>query len=185
MTIIRHSAILLAAAAFLVGPIAGCSKTETATGEKPSASTEKSDAAASEVSISDQWVKAADTGMTGMFGILKNAGSKEAVVVSATSPAAGAVELHEVVGEPGSATMRPKAGGLIIPAGGTHVLAPGGDHIMLMDLKQPLKAGSDVEVTLTLADGTTVPVSAQVRDYAGAAESYEPAGAEHAGGHGG
>jgi copper(I)-binding protein len=179
----RPSAVLLAAA-LLVGPIAACSKTETATSEKPVVSTAESDAAASGVSIVDQWAKAAETGMTGMFGTLKNVGSKEATVVSATSPAAGRVELHEVVGEPGSATMRPKTGGFVIPAGGTHVLAPGGDHIMLMELKGPLKAGSDVEVTLTLADGTTVPVAAQVRDFAGAAENYEPAGAERAGGHG-
>jgi hypothetical protein len=39
-----------------------------------------------------------------------------------------------------------------------------------------------VEVTLTFADGTTLPFSAQVRDYSGADEKYEPT--EHAGGHG-
>jgi copper(I)-binding protein len=47
---------------------------------------------------------------------------------------------------------------------------------MLMDLKKPLKIGSDVEVTLTFADGKTLPFTAQVRDYSGAEENYEPAG---------
>lgn len=166
-------AVLLAAASLLAGPVAGCSKTQTA--EKPAANVNG-------VAISDQWAKAAETGMTGVFGTLKNAGAAEATVVSATSPSAGRVELHEVVGQPGSTVMRPKEGGFAIPAGGTHVLAPGGDHLMLMDLKGPLRAGSEIEVTLTLADGAEVPFTAQVRDFAGAGESYQPSG--HAGGHG-
>ena len=166
-------AVLVAAASLLAGPVAGCSKTQTA---------EKSAEKASGVTISDQWAKAAETGMTGVFGTLTNTGSAEATVVSATSPSAGRVELHEVVGQPGSTMMRPKQGGFAIPAGGTHVLAPGGDHLMLMDLKGPLKAGSEIEVTLTLADGSAVPFTAQVRDFAGAGENYQPS--EHAGGHG-
>ena len=165
----------LIAASLLASPLVACSKPETA-------ATENRDPSASVVTVADQWVKAAETGMTGLFGTLKNSGTEEMTVISAASPAAGMVELHEVVGPAGSTTMRPKTGGLAIPAGGSHVLAPGGDHIMLMDLKKPLKVGSDVEVTLTFADGTTLPFSAQVRDYSGAEENYQPA--EHAGGHG-
>lgn len=150
--------------------MAACSKTETAGTQT---TTEAMGAVA--VSVSDQWVKAADTGMTGLFGTLRNSGDQDMTVVSAVSPAAGMVELHEVVGQPGSGTMRPKDGGFVIPAGGSHLLAPGADHIMLMDLKAPLKVGSDVEVTLTFADGTSLPFTAQVRDYSGAEEKYEPA----------
>lgn len=155
----------IAAASLVVGPIGACSKAETA-------GTQTTGAAA--VTVSDQWVKAADKGMTGVFGTLRNSGEKDMTVVSVASPTAGMVELHEVVGQPGSGTMRPKDGGFVIPAGGSHPLAPGGDHIMLMDLKAPLKAGSDVEVTLTFADGTSLPFTAQVRDYSGAEEKYEP-----------
>jgi copper(I)-binding protein len=161
------------AASLMAGSLAACSRSETAVTENQGASL---------VTVGDQWVKAAETGMTGVFGTLTNSGTTEMTVVSAVSPAAGRVELHEVVGAPGSATMRPKEGGLAIPAGGSRVLAPGGDHIMLMDLKRPLKIGSDVEVTLTFADGKTLPFTAQVRDYSGAEENYEPAG--HAGGNG-
>ena len=121
--------------------------------------------------------------MTAMFGTLKNSGAKEITVVSASSPAAGQVELHEVVGQPGSTTMRPKEDGFVIPAGGSHVLAPGGDHIMLMDLKGPLQAGADVEVTLSFNDGSSLPFTAQVRDFQGAAENYQPGG-HSAGSHG-
>ena len=151
----------------------GCSATDTAT--KPAE--HKGGKAAEMVTMTDQWVKAAPGGMTGVFGTLTNSGGHEVSVVSATSPAAGRTELHEVVGNPGeSSTMRPKEGGFAIPAGGTHVLAPGADHLMLMDLKGPLRAGADVEVTLTFDDGTTLPFTAQVRDFAGAQEKYEPAG---------
>jgi copper(I)-binding protein len=175
MTILTRFAAPLVAASLMAGSVAACSQPERA-------ASENRDQGASVVTVGDQWVKAAQTGMTGLFGTLKNSGTREVTVVSAASPVAGRVELHEVAGPPGSTTMRPKSGGLAIPAGGSHVLAPGGDHIMLMDLKTPLKVGSDVEVTLTFADGTTLPFSAQVRDYSGADEKYEPT--EHAGGHG-
>ena len=157
-------------------PLAGCSKTETA----PKAS-DASDAA-KVVTIGDQWVKAADSGMTGVFGTLKNSGKDEVTVVSATSPAAGRTELHEVAGTPGSMTMRPKEGGFTIPAGGSHALAPGADHLMLMDLKAPLPVGTDVEITLTFKDGSTLPFTAQVRTFPGADENYQPG--PHAGQHG-
>jgi copper(I)-binding protein len=68
--------------------------------------------------------------------------------------------------------MRPKAGGVTIPAGGTHDLVPGGDHLMLMDLTTPLRPGADVSLTLAFADGSTLPVIAQVREFAGAKEQY-------------
>lgn len=78
-----------------------------------------------------------------------------------------------VAGAGGGNTMRPKAGGLVVPAGGTHDLAPGGDHLMLMDLTEPLRAGADVELTVVFDDGSTMPVTAQVRDFAGADEEYD------------
>lgn len=174
---VSHVAALLAAA-LLAGSVAGCSPRT----ESPSTAGAADSAAA--VTVSDQWVKAADTGMTGVFGTLKNSGATDVSVVSASSPAAGKVELHEVVGQPGSTTMQPKAGGFTIPAGGTHVLAPGGDHIMLMDLIRPLRAGDDVEITLALADGSASAFTAQVREFAGAGENYQPGGGHPAGDHG-
>ncbi|WP_313674301.1 copper chaperone PCu(A)C [Mycolicibacterium sp.] len=161
-------------AGLLLAALPACSKTEM--------TTEARDQGAGVVSVSDQWAKAASTGMTGLFGTLKNSGATDVTVVSAASPSAGQVELHEVVGQQGSAAMQPKEGGFRIPAGGTHVLAPGGDHLMLMNLTAPLTVGSQVEVTLTFADGTSLPFAAQVRDFSGAGETYQPSG--HAGGHG-
>ncbi|MGV9799021.1 copper chaperone PCu(A)C [Mycobacterium sp. NPDC003449] len=130
---------------------------------------------ATTVSIADQWVSAADTGMTAVFGTFQNSGHHDAHIVSANSPAAGMVELHEVVADSaGSKTMRPKPGGFTIPADGSHELAPGGDHLMLMDLRTALAPGADVEVTVVFEDGSTLPVTAQVRDAAGGDENYQP-----------
>lgn len=131
----------------------------------------KDDPMASHVTIRDQWSNAADMGMVAVFGTLTNDGDREVRIVSGTSPAARRVEMHQVVGN----VMQPIAGGLVIPAGTSHELRPGGDHVMLMDLTQPLQPGADVTVTLTFEDGSTLPVTAQVRDFPGAGEVYRPA----------
>ncbi|KUI18615.1 hypothetical protein AU193_18480 [Mycobacterium sp. GA-1285] len=109
-----------------------------------------------------------------LVAVLTNAGHHDARIVAARSDVAGRVEVHEVAADAGTRTMRPKEGGLVIPAGGSHALAPGGDHLMLMDLKEPLLTGSEVTLTVEFDDGSTLPVTAQVRDFAGANEDYEP-----------
>ncbi|WP_395310189.1 copper chaperone PCu(A)C [Mycobacterium sp. AMU20-3851] len=134
---------------------------------------------AAEVSWEDQWASAGDGEMAAVFGTLVNNGEREARVVSGSSPAAGMVEVHEVTGAAGAKMMRPKEGGIILPAGGSHELVPGGDHLMLMDLTEPLSAGSDIELTVQFEDGSTLPVTVQIRDFAGADENYQPAHQGH------
>ncbi|GED96528.1 copper chaperone PCu(A)C [Gordonia crocea] len=127
---------------------------------------------AAPLTITDQWVKAAPSGMTAAFGTLTNNGTQTVRVVSASSPSAGRTEIHEVVPVAGAMQMRPKQGGLAIPPGGTATLKPGGDHIMLFDLPKPVTAGQNVSITLVLGDGTSVDFTAQARDFPGANESY-------------
>ncbi|MEO6988311.1 MAG: copper chaperone PCu(A)C [Aquihabitans sp.] len=55
---------------------------------------------------------------------------------------------------------------IVIPAGDTVVFEPGGYHIMLMDLVEPLKTGDTFEVTLTFANGGDMVVEVEVRDSA-------------------
>ena len=132
---------------------------------------------AASVAFSDQWASASDMGMAAVFGTLSNTGHHAAHIVSGTSPSAGRVELHEVVPDgSGAKAMQPKAGGFAIPAGGSHELTPGGDHLMLMDLTAPLQPGADVSVTVVFDDGSTLPITAQVRDFAGGNEEYRPSG---------
>lgn len=140
-----------------------------------SSSDHHEEAMASTVTFRNQWASSAETGMSAVFGTFANTGHHDAVIVSGNSPLAGRVEVHEVVPDAaGVKTMRPKAGGLTVPAGATRELIPGGDHLMLMDLKQPLEPGADVALTVVFDDGSTLPVTAQVRDFAGANEAYTP-----------
>ncbi|MGV0716281.1 copper chaperone PCu(A)C [Mycolicibacterium sp. XJ662] len=128
------------------------------------------------VTIADQWASAADAGMAAVFGTFTNTGHHDAHIVAGDSPAAARVELHEVTADAtGAKTMREKDGGFVVPAGGTRDLVPGGDHLMLMDLREPLHPGADVEVTVVFEDGSTLPITAQIRDFAGADEDYAPA----------
>ncbi len=154
----RRLGVALIAATALTGLLAGC-----ANDAKP----------ASELTISEQWVKAAPTGMTAAFGVLTNKGSKPIHIVAASSPAAGRTEIHEVVPVNGAMKMQQKPGGLVVPAGRSITLKPGGDHIMLFDLPKPITAGQDVTVTLKLEDGSTIDFTAQARDFPGANEKYQ------------
>lgn len=132
------------------------------------------------VTLNDQWASAADAGMAAMFGTFSNIGHNDADIVAGHSPAAGRVEIHEVVAdEGGTKTMRPKSGGLTVPAEGTHELVPGGDHLMLMDLRQPLRPGAEVTLTVVFEDGSALPVTAQIRDFAGGHEDYQPGSQSH------
>jgi copper(I)-binding protein len=126
------------------------------------------------VTVRDAWAKIADKGRSAVFGTLVNSSGRELTVVSATSSVSPVVELHEVATVDGKMVMQPKAGGFVIPANGTHELAPGGDHLMLMNVTTPVKAGEAVEVTLTLSDGSTVEFVAVGKAFAGGNESYAP-----------
>jgi len=124
------------------------------------------------LTVTDAWVKAADGGMTAVYGTL-TATSAPVTVASASSPVSGRTELHEVVESGGAMVMRQKEGGFVVQPGSPHTLAPGGDHIMLMDLTAPVRAGDQVEVTLTLGDGSTVAFTALAKEVSAGEEKYE------------
>lgn len=165
----RHWAALVTAATLaLAGATAGCSADDdkTTTGTTRSTS-------ADQVTVSDAWVKAVPTGMTGAFAVLANDGDREVRLESVSTDRAGTVELHETVSDgSGGMTMQPKDGGFVIAAGEEHELAPGGDHIMLMGVTEALVPGEEIELLLHFADGSTKTVTALVKDFTGAEEKY-------------
>jgi len=138
------------------------------------APTSASSPAASQVTVSDAWVKTTQSGMTAAFGTLTNLTHHKVSVTGASAPASGMVELHEVVTVNGVPQMRLKQSGFVIAAHGTHTLAPGGDHIMLMNITQPITAGDTVTITLLLSDGTSASFDAVAKDFSGANETYHP-----------
>ena len=129
------------------------------------------------VSFNDGWVKAADSGMSAAFGELDNGTDHDVRLVSVSTPRAGQVQLHETAaGEDGTMSMRQKAGGFLVKSGTHHHFEPGADHLMLMDLAQPIHAGDRVPLTLTFADGSRVDVVLVARDFSGGAEDYHSHG---------
>ena len=106
-----------------------------------------------QVSAQHPWSRATPPGAKVGAGFmqLKNAGAADRVV-GASSPVAGRVEMHVTVREGDVMKMR-EVKGFDVPAGGTFELKPGGAHLMLMDLKRPLKKGEKVPLTLKLEKG--------------------------------
>ncbi|RTL18229.1 MAG: copper chaperone PCu(A)C [Burkholderiales bacterium] len=114
----------------------------------------------------DPWVRATVPGQqaTGLFVELRS--PTDARLVGGTSPVANSVEIHEMRMDNGVMRMR-AVPALPLPAGQSVKLSPGGYHLMLTGLKQPLKAGDTLAVTLTIErDGSkteTLDVRAPVR----------------------
>lgn len=100
--------------------------------------------------VKEPFSRASPTEITtgGAFMTIRNSGQGTDRLVSASSPAAKTVELHETVNENGVMKMQPRPEGFEIPAGGTLELRPGGKHIMLIDLVAPLEAGQTIEIIL-------------------------------------
>ncbi|WP_293370093.1 copper chaperone PCu(A)C [Nevskia sp.] len=99
------------------------------------------------------------------FMTIANRGATDDRLLSATSPETTSVELHEMSMADGQMTMRALPEGLLIPAGGTVDLAPGGIHLMLIGVRDALVAGQTVPVELRFekAGTVTVPLSVKAR----------------------
>jgi copper(I)-binding protein len=85
---------------------------------------------------------------TGLFAQITSAAG--GTLVSASTPVAGVAEIHEMAMDGNVMKMRALPKGLELPAGKAVDLKPGGYHVMLMDLKQQLKAGDTVPLTLVV-----------------------------------
>jgi hypothetical protein len=136
--------------------------------------------AAAQTTVKDPWVRAtvAQQKATGLFAqVTSTSGGK---LVAASSPVAGVVEIHEMKMEGDTMRMRAIAG-LELPAGKAVELKPGGYHVMLMDLKQQLKPGETVSVTLVVegAGGKRERVEVKAPVRALAAGKDEHAGHKH------
>lgn len=105
----------------------------------------------SDLVISDIWARESPAvgGNGAIFMQIENTGKADDALVAASSGVSSAVELHETQMENDVMRMRPVPGQRIeIPAGSQVTLQPGGLHIMLIDLKQPLVAGDSFDITL-------------------------------------
>lgn len=140
----------------------------------------------SQVTVSNAWVRATVPGQqaTGMFATLT--AKQDSTLVSASSPVAGTVEVHEMKMEGDVMKMR-AVPALALPAGQAVSLKPGSYHVMLMGLKKPLPDGSSVPLKLVIEDAqkkqTTLDIKVPVKKVA-PAQAADEAGHDHSHGHG-
>lgn len=101
--------------------------------------------------VEGAWVRSAVAGQQGTGAFMRITAPQTTSLVGVTTPVAGTAEVHEMQIQGDVMRMRavPK---LELPAGRTIELKPGGYHVMLMDLKQPLKPGSAVPLSLVFRD---------------------------------
>jgi len=137
------------------------------------------DIKAGDLVISQAWSRATPNGakIAGGYLTIENKGTAPDKLIGGNGDIAGKVEVHEMSMNNGVMTMRPLDKGLVIEPGKTVKLAPGGYHLMMFDLKSPLKQGDKVPVTLVFEKAGKVNVSLDVQGVGAQA----PGGMEHSG----
>ena len=113
------------------------------------------------VKVDNVWSRAAMAGHEGVVYLtITNAGPDDSLT-SVSTPVATTADVHRTINDNGVMKMR-SVPALPIPAGKSVTLSPDGYHIMLMDLKQPLKQGDSFPITLTFAKAGQITATAIV-----------------------
>jgi copper(I)-binding protein len=133
--------------------------------------------AASAITIEDPWVRPSTNDVSAVYMVIMNEGAEDRLV-SATADVSPKVQIHEMVTEGNSQSMQEVEGGVVVPEHGSVELKPGGYHIMLMNLPEPLEVGDVVKVALSFEHAGTIDVEATVRE----AAQTQGNGMQHGGG---
>lgn len=122
---------------------------------------------AQQVDVGGAWVRGTVVGQAASAAYMELRASENASLIGVASPVAGLVEVHEMSMDNGVMKMRPRPR-LDLPAGKTIFFKEGSYHVMLMELKRPLRKGEQVPLTLKIEgkDGkvSMLEVKAEVRD---------------------
>ena len=122
-----------------------------------------SSAAAQALKVQNAWVRATVQGQKATGAFMQITAPATTTLVGVSTPVAGLAEVHEMKMDGDVMRMRPLSQGLELPAGTAVQLKPGGYHLMLMDLKVPLKKDSTIPLTLSLRDSKGVPSTQELR----------------------
>lgn len=130
---------------------------------------------AASLGISHAWARAtAATAKTGAaYLTITNKGTSDDKLVAVASPVAAKAELHTTLMENNVMRMRP-VDGVEVKAGGKAELKPGGVHIMLIDLKAPLKMGEKFPVTLRFEKAGEIEIMVTVEKPGGMGDHAMP-----------
>ncbi|MCA1388280.1 MULTISPECIES: copper chaperone PCu(A)C [Bradyrhizobium] len=144
-----------------------------------SAAVAADDVKAGDLVISQAWSRATPGGakVAGGYLTIENKGSAADRLVSVSADIAGKAEIHEMAMDNGVMKMRALDKGLAIEPGKTVKLAPGGNHLMLQELKGPFKQGDKVPVTLQFEKAGKITVALDVQGVGAQA----PGGGGHSG----
>lgn len=141
-----------ASTALLAGAIAGCSSKR-----EPPATTS--------VEVSGVYISEPALGeRAAMYFTVVNHAGEDDELLAVSTPVAGVTEIHRTVEQAGTMRMEPVAS-LPLPAGGELRIAPGGYHIMLLEMRADFAPGDSVDVTLHFRNAGDVAVRGQVLKY--------------------
>lgn len=123
------------------------------------------DVKAGDLVISQAWSRATPGGakVAGGYVTIENKGTAPDRLIGGSADIAGKFEIHEMAMDNGVMKMRPLDKGLTIEPGKTVKFAPGSYHLMLEQLKKPLKQGDKVPLTLEFEKAGKVAVSLDVQ----------------------
>jgi copper(I)-binding protein len=117
------------------------------------------------ISVEDAWVRQIQPSQSVTAGYMKidNKGAAEDRLLSVTSPAFDAVELHEMAIDRDSVMRMRKSGPLTISPGQSLTLKRGGFHLMLIGPRYAIAAGNDIPLMLTFEVAGEIAIPARVR----------------------
>lgn len=119
------------------------------------------------IEIRDAWARTSTQGMnSAVYFVIQNHNAGADELIGAASDAADAVEVHESKME-GDVMMMNRVEAVALEPSARVEFKPGGYHVMLIGLKQDLKAGDEIEVTLKFRDGPDITIKAPVKDASG------------------
>lgn len=124
------------------------------------------------ISVAEVWGWSPTPDRGAVYFMVENTGDEADRLVAAASDAAGVVQVHETTMVDGTASMA-EVEGVDVPAGGSVTFEPGGYHVMLMEISEPLEVGSSIDLTLTFEGAGDVDVTAEIREFTGEMEADE------------
>jgi copper(I)-binding protein len=120
--------------------------------------------ASDDIVVKQAWSRATPKGAQVGAGYLtiENRGTVADRLISAATPAAAKIEIHEMTTLDGIMIMRAVEGGLVIPPGASVTLAPGGSHLMFIGLVAPFSEGQHIDAALMFEQAGEIDVSFDV-----------------------
>ena len=121
---------------------------------------------AASISVTEPWGWSSTPDRGAVYFTIENSGDQADRLVSASSDVAGMVQVHETTMVDGTAQMN-EVDGVDVPAGGSVTFEPGGYHVMMMDIPEPLEVGTTIDVVLSFETAGDITVAAEIREFTG------------------